>query len=79
MTKPIILCDHERLECPKHEGGFDCNSFCSTCEGNQEYCPKGCEMAYFTPTSDIIYVKRAFDAELEPEVSSLIKDTDWRN
>jgi hypothetical protein len=56
-NKPTNLCDHERLECPNHGGGFDCHPFCSTCEGNQEYCPKGCEMAYFTPTSDIIYVK----------------------
>jgi hypothetical protein len=31
-------CEH-RLECPKHEGSFDCTSFCDICEGNQDYCP----------------------------------------
>lgn len=29
---------HDMVECPKHEGNFDCNPFCSTCEGEQEYC-----------------------------------------
>ena len=48
------LCDHNRLPCPN---GNDCNSFCSICEGNGEYCPSGCEMAYFTPTGDIVYIK----------------------
>jgi len=26
-----------KLECPNHEGGFDCNPFCNVCEGDQEY------------------------------------------
>ena len=39
----LYKCDHERIECPKHEGSFDCNPFCNVCEGNQEYCDKGCE------------------------------------
>jgi hypothetical protein len=30
---------HETVECPNHEGNFDCHSFCSLCEGFQEYCP----------------------------------------
>jgi|TARA_R110000765_G_scaffold84926_2_gene164039 hypothetical protein len=25
------------IECPNHKGGFDCNPFCSICEGNQEF------------------------------------------
>lgn len=25
------------IECPNHEGGFDCTPFCNVCEGNQEY------------------------------------------
>ena len=25
------------IECPRHEGGFDCNPFCNVCEGDQEY------------------------------------------
>jgi hypothetical protein len=25
------------IECPRHEGAFDCNPFCNVCEGNQEY------------------------------------------
>lgn len=30
--------EHELIECPEHEGGYDCTPFCRTCEGNQEYC-----------------------------------------
>jgi hypothetical protein len=25
------------LECPKHQGGWDCSPFCEICEGEQEY------------------------------------------
>lgn len=25
------------FECPRHEGAFDCHSFCNICEGEQEY------------------------------------------
>lgn len=25
------------IECPNHEGGFDCTPFCPLCEGEQEY------------------------------------------
>ena len=25
------------IECPNHEGGFDCPPFCAICEGNQYY------------------------------------------
>ena len=32
-------CKHDRVECPEHEGNFDCNPFCALCEGEQEYCP----------------------------------------
>ena len=24
------------IECPRHEGSFDCTPFCYLCEGNQE-------------------------------------------
>lgn len=30
----------EILECPNHEGAFDCNSFCALCEGEQEVLDK---------------------------------------
>jgi hypothetical protein len=40
----VVMCNHERLVCPNHEGAFDCHSFCSICEGFQEYCPNGCEV-----------------------------------
>lgn len=46
------VCKHEQVECPNHEGGFDCHSFCATCEGFQEYCPEGCEKK-FDDTLDI--------------------------
>lgn len=26
-----------RIECPNHEGQFDCTPFCALCEGNQDY------------------------------------------
>jgi hypothetical protein len=25
------------IECPRHEGNFDCTPFCNLCEGEQEY------------------------------------------
>jgi len=25
------------IECPNHEGSFDCTPFCTLCEGEQEY------------------------------------------
>jgi hypothetical protein len=25
------------IECPNHEGNFDCSPFCPLCEGNQEF------------------------------------------
>lgn len=28
------------IECPNHEGNYDCNSFCRLCEGYQEYTPQ---------------------------------------
>ena len=49
-----MICTHERLECPN---GLDCHSFCSTCEGNGEYCPMGCEMQYDEESGDIVYIK----------------------
>jgi len=27
------------VECPNHEGGFDCTPFCNLCEGEQVYYP----------------------------------------
>ena len=33
------------IECPAHEGSFDCTPFCAICEGEQEYDPSG-EMAW---------------------------------
>ena len=35
----ITTCGHDTIECPNHEGNFDCNPFCALCEGDQEYCP----------------------------------------
>jgi hypothetical protein len=31
--------DLEMVECPEHNGGFDCTPFCKTCEGEQGYYP----------------------------------------
>jgi len=30
----------ETMECPNHEGAFDCTPFCSVCEGEQEVTPR---------------------------------------
>ena len=27
----------QKIECPNHEGSFDCTPFCPICEGEQEY------------------------------------------
>lgn len=27
------------IECPRHEGAFDCTPFCEVCEGHNEYNP----------------------------------------
>lgn len=27
------------IECPNHDGSFDCTPFCQLCEGNQELLP----------------------------------------
>ena len=44
MLCRYCACTHERVECPTHEGNFDCNPFCRLCEGDQEYCPT-CDLA----------------------------------
>jgi hypothetical protein len=33
------MCNHEMIDCPNHEGGYDCTPFCKVCEGEQGYCP----------------------------------------
>ena len=33
------MCNHEQIDCPNHEGGYDCTPFCKVCEGEQGYCP----------------------------------------
>jgi hypothetical protein len=33
-------------ECPNHGGAFDCNPFCSICEGEQEYNDTGYDEGY---------------------------------
>lgn len=39
QKKIMSDCECDRVECPIHEGSFDCHSFCEICEGNQDYCP----------------------------------------
>lgn len=41
-----IECGHNKIECPNHEGNWDCNPFCRLCEGDQEYCPTCEEQRY---------------------------------
>ena len=38
MSYPTVILDtmNETVECPRHNGNFDCNPFCNLCEGNQE-------------------------------------------
>lgn len=33
------VCEHGWVDCPNHEGAYDCTPFCLTCEGYQGYCP----------------------------------------
>lgn len=33
------------IDCPAHEGNYDCTPFCAICEGEQAYDPSG-EMAW---------------------------------
>ena len=37
------MCNHTKIVCPEHDGGFDCTPFCRLCEGDQEFCPS-CEV-----------------------------------
>ena len=37
MSDPIDRLVGMMIECPVHEGAFDCTPFCDICEGNQEY------------------------------------------
>ena len=39
MSYPPAIVDtmNETIECPRHEGNFDCTPFCNICEGEQEY------------------------------------------
>lgn len=32
----MTLIDTPNVECPNHDGAFDCNPFCRLCEGDQE-------------------------------------------
>ena len=32
------------IDCPNHEGAYDCTPFCRICEGNQGYDPEGEKM-----------------------------------
>ncbi len=38
MSYPSAIVDtmNTPIECPNHNGNFDCNPFCRLCEGNQE-------------------------------------------
>ena len=37
------------IECPKHEGNFDCTPFCEVCGGEQEItCPHTSLSGHFT-------------------------------
>jgi hypothetical protein len=38
MSYPSVIVDtmNAPVECPNHNGSFDCNPFCRLCEGNQE-------------------------------------------
>jgi hypothetical protein len=34
----------EMIDCPNHEGAYDCTPFCRICEGEQGYIPEGEEL-----------------------------------
>ena len=33
------MSNQEMIDCPNHEGAYDCTPFCRICEGNQGYYP----------------------------------------
>jgi hypothetical protein len=37
MSDPSAIVLDMMIECPRHEGNFDCTPFCNICEGDQEY------------------------------------------
>lgn len=58
-------CKHPKVECPNHEGGFDCTPFCPACEGEQEFCPT-CNVLHYGGVE--------FHTVVNHEVIKLIKD-----
>lgn len=37
MSEAAAIVVGMMIECPVHQGAFDCTPFCDICEGNQEY------------------------------------------
>jgi hypothetical protein len=37
MSEVWTIVERMKIECPAHEGAFDCTPFCDICEGEQEY------------------------------------------
>jgi hypothetical protein len=37
MSVGDLIMEPMMIECPRHEGNFDCTPFCNVCEGEQEY------------------------------------------
>jgi hypothetical protein len=37
MSVGDLIMEPMMIECPRHEGNFDCTPFCNICEGEQEY------------------------------------------
>lgn len=62
-------CGHEWLDCPNHEGGYDCTPFCRICEGNQGYCPT-CEPLLQTGTDLYEAINAVLDNAIFDEDSS---------
>jgi hypothetical protein len=38
LDEGFAKCGHEPIDCPSHNGAYDCTPFCKVCEGNQGYC-----------------------------------------
>ena len=76
------MCNHEMIDCPEHEGGYDCTPFCKVCEGEQGYCPvcADCKhtFLYESPTYDQLRCLDC-DAEIENEDEDDELETEGEN
>ncbi len=59
------------IDCPKHEGAYDCTPFCEVCEGEQEWTPnKVMSYRYKSEYAEIVFNVAGLDTWSEEEFDS---------